>query len=297
MKKIFNSFVIGALLLSQSAYASFISFETSGNFIVPLGVTSVNVLVVGGGAGGANGHQGGGAAGYVSSGIFAVTSGQQILVTVGQGGHGGNECISCNTILGLTAGTQSSFGDFLSALGGSVVTGINQSGNNGGSGGGGAWNGSYPGALGGAGGSAGSNGGSATYAGGIGQGDYLSLFNIFNDNNFTAGAGGQGGNYSNGYWNPGGGAGGVLFNGLGPFANDGASIFSGKGGMGYGAGGGAGGFFGFNSTRYAGGDGADGLVYIEYVSPVASDVTTPPMLFLFLGGFLAISFFRNRKPK
>lgn len=251
------------------AKAGFVAFEASGFFIVPTGVTSVTVLAIGGGGGGANGHQGGGGSGYVDAGVFAVSAGDSIAITVGTGGSGGNECIGCNTIVGLTAGTGSSFGALLSVDGGQVVDGINLSGNDGGSGGGASWNGgttaSTPGCTG---GSGGSNGDSCRFAGGIGQGDYTGLFSMFVENLLSAGVGGTGGT-GDGIWNGGGGAGGILINGLGPSAGNGGAASSAFGGLGYGAGGGAGGFVADEgSSRYSGGNGADGLVYIEFASAV-----------------------------
>lgn len=91
----------------------------------------------------------------------------------------------------------------------------------------------------------------------------------------------------------GGGAGGVLLNGLGPKSSNGASIYSGKGGFGYRAGGGVGGIFGFNNTRYAGGNGADGLVYIQYAIKSASEVSSPSAFSLLSLCFLFFSPAKN----
>jgi hypothetical protein len=97
-------------------------FTSSGNFVVPGGVGSVRVRLVGGGGGGA-GTAGsaaggcGGAGGY-GEGIYAVTAGQSIPVTVGAGGAGG----AVGNTAGGTGGT-SGFGTLLSATGG--VGGIN----------------------------------------------------------------------------------------------------------------------------------------------------------------------------
>ncbi|NDG67128.1 MAG: DUF1566 domain-containing protein [Actinobacteria bacterium] len=65
------------------------SAEESCTWIVPAGVTSIDTLVVGGGAGGANqgGSAGGGAGGSMLNGI-AVEPGAKIVTTVGQGGVG-----------------------------------------------------------------------------------------------------------------------------------------------------------------------------------------------------------------
>lgn len=93
-------------------------FTTSGTWTVPAGVTRARVTVIGGGGGGAawsastNGQPGGG--GGIAIGIFTVTPGSSIVVTIGAGGVGGLG----NTNVG-TSGASSSFGAFLSATGGS----------------------------------------------------------------------------------------------------------------------------------------------------------------------------------
>lgn len=96
----------------------FEAFLSSGTFTVPAGVFSVLVTCVGGGGGGSgcqsfsstpantNASGGGGGAGGTAIGIYAVTPGQGITVTVGAGATQGS-----------TGGT-SSFGSFCSATGG-----------------------------------------------------------------------------------------------------------------------------------------------------------------------------------
>ncbi len=300
MKSFFKSLICASsIAVSSAANAGFIIFEASDIFYVPIGVTSVNVLAIGGGGGGANGHQGGGGSGYFGLGTFAVSGGSSIAVTVGSGGNGADSCYGCNTITGLTSGTNSSFGGFLTVGGGLGVSGVNQSGNNGGSGGGGAWNGGInsTGTAGGAGGSGGSNGENANYLGGLGQGDYTSLLSLFVENTITAGAGGAGGQGGTGneHWNPGGGAGGILINGAGPNGDAGASIYSGQGGFGYGAGGGAGGYFGNGDPmRYAGGNGADGLVYLEFTDPNSVSVSEPSSFALLGLGLLGLGYGRKK---
>ena len=124
------------------------TFNSSGTFIVPAGVTSVNVQVWGaGGAGGGstsdgNSGAGGGAGGY-SYGTLAVTPGTSILYTVGAGGIGstGNGASGGNSsFLTITANG----GDGGRANGGSVGTGGTASGGStnttGGSGNGGGSN-------------------------------------------------------------------------------------------------------------------------------------------------------------
>lgn len=235
-------------------------FTSSGTFTVPGGVTSVRVLCVGGGGGGGSGHQGGGGSGYVSTGTVAVTPGQNFTVTVGQGGTGAQRVVSTNNLVGITPGGASSFGSAVTANGGLVVTGVNQTGNNGGSGGGGSCN---SGNSGGVGGTNGSSGGNCTYSGGSGQGAaFSSGFGLFTANTISAGPGGAGGGPTHA---GGGGGGGVLINGNGPTAQSGPQSYSAQGGEGYGGGGGAGTYnSSAGSTRWEGGNGADGVVYVEW---------------------------------
>lgn len=286
---------LGSVFFAANSVLGSVQFFTTpgaSSFLVPTGVTSVNVLAIGGGGGGANGHQGGGGSGYVSIGTFSVNPGDTIPITVGSGGSGADSFDGDNVIFGLTPGTSSSFGAFLSAAGGGVVTDVNEGGNNGGSGGGAGGN---PG-PGGAGGTGGGNGGATSfYMGfGTGQGSYIASLSLFIENVLTAGLGGAGGTL--GTHNGGGGGGGILINGLGPVAQSGVQPWSGQGGSGYGAGGGAGGLDQFiNEVRYAGGDGASGLVYIEYVG-LAAAVPEPATLIVWgtIVGLTCVNAYRRR---
>ncbi len=96
------------------------TFATSGNFTVPAGVSQVEVEVWGGGAGSyasvPNLPSGGGSGGgYARKLVTGLAPGQVIQVTVGAGGAGGN---TDGTPAG--AGGTSSFGQFVSATGGSL---------------------------------------------------------------------------------------------------------------------------------------------------------------------------------
>ena len=96
------------------------TFTTSGTFIVPPGVTQVEVEVWGGGSGsfasiGSISSGGGAGGGYARKRITNLSSGQAALVTVGSAGNGG---IAAS--VGATAGGTSTFGTFVSATGGSV---------------------------------------------------------------------------------------------------------------------------------------------------------------------------------
>lgn len=96
------------------------SFASSSNFVVPAGVTQVEVEVWGGGAGSyasvpglASG--GGSAGGYARKLVSGLTPGQIVPVTVGAGGAAG----STGGAPPGSGGT-SSFGQFVSATGGSL---------------------------------------------------------------------------------------------------------------------------------------------------------------------------------
>jgi hypothetical protein len=75
-----------------------VSFTSSGTFSVPVGKTSVDVLVVaGGGGGGAGSGGGGGAGGLIFRPGFPVTPGGTVTVTVGCGGCGSGTSASPTT--------------------------------------------------------------------------------------------------------------------------------------------------------------------------------------------------------
>lgn len=101
------------------------AFTTNQFFGVPGGVSRIRAKCWGGGGGGGgslNGGAGsGGAAGGYSEGIFTVTPGSSVFVSVGQGGNGAQP----STPQGGQAGGTTSFGSFLSATGGAAGTGGN----------------------------------------------------------------------------------------------------------------------------------------------------------------------------
>ncbi len=96
------------------------SFASSGTFLVPPGVTQVEVEVWGGGSGSfasAPGvpSGGGGGGGYARKRITGLTPGAAIAVAVGAGGPAGTTSASP-----LGGGGSSSFGSYVSASGGSL---------------------------------------------------------------------------------------------------------------------------------------------------------------------------------
>jgi hypothetical protein len=105
---------------------------SSGNFPVPAGVSYVKLIVTGGGGGGSNcssttqganySSGGGGGAGGTAIGIFSVTAGQIIPISIGIGGSGN----------GVNGGTTTVSG-FCSALGGTGASFPTPNGSAGGS--------------------------------------------------------------------------------------------------------------------------------------------------------------------
>ncbi len=83
-----KALLLSASILFGGATYSQIIYTTSGTFVVPDGVTSIQVELVGaGGNGYSNGGGGGGGGGY-AAGTFTVTPGTSYSITVGDGGSG-----------------------------------------------------------------------------------------------------------------------------------------------------------------------------------------------------------------
>jgi hypothetical protein len=96
------------------------SFYSNGEFIVPVGVSQVEVELWGAGSGSyasttAWPSGGGAGGGYARKRIDGLTPGQAVSVSVGNGGAGGT---AAGSLPG--AGGTSSFGQFVSATGGSL---------------------------------------------------------------------------------------------------------------------------------------------------------------------------------
>lgn len=108
------STLAGQLQFNSALYAS------SGSFTVPTNITVVRVTVVGGGGGGFQtstccGIANSGGAGGYAMGLYGVTPGAVITVSVGSGGAGYN---TSGTGGAGGAGGTSSFGGYISATGG-----------------------------------------------------------------------------------------------------------------------------------------------------------------------------------
>ena len=262
--------------------ACVISFTSTGSnaWSAPVGVTSIRVLVVGGGgAGGVGDWTGGGGAGSVLLGnAYPVSAGTSYPLTIGAGGVGA-------AVNGVTAnpGSNSDFGAWIAAGGGGGAgygwgnDSYFAAGGSGGSGGGAAeengtpsggafvqldysgaqkfgnkggdqtiGNGSQAGAGGGGAGSAGGNAGNRV----AGAGGASRTFDLLGKNFTVAGGGGGSTLHS-----PGGGLGGGGLGGAGATSGPG---FSGL--VNTGSGGGAG-------MSGNGGNGGSGLVVVAYTIP------------------------------
>ena len=254
----------------------------SGNWTVPAGVNTIEVLVVaGGGAGGGSEGGGGGAGGVVYNANYAVTPAGTVAYSVGTGGTG------AATNPGAS-GVNSTFGT-ITAVGGGGGGQVNSanSATAGGSGGGGGRTSSsqtvggagtagqgfaggtgypaltgYPAAGGGGAGGPGGpglGGGSSSYPGNSGGGGPGLCFDISGTPTWYGGGGGGGGGNNNN--NPGGGAGGIGGGGAGGAGGSGStpgtSGTANTGGGGGGAGQGT-------SGNYVGGSGGSGIIVIKY---------------------------------
>jgi hypothetical protein len=266
MKKLLFIFLV--LFLGFSNAQTTVTFDSSGTFEVPPGVTEITVEVWGAGGGGATNNQaagGGGGGGYARS-IIVVTPGDSFNYIIGQGGTPGNN------------GEDSSFDVFdVTIIGGGGLTGSSSTGGNGGIGTGG----NETNLNGGNGGDAQGSNNPNQRGGGGGGGSATSTSNGNNGQNGDLTSGGDGGLGEG----DGGQGGRGAVNGV-----DGNSPGGGGGGKGR------------NGTS---GNGADGRVRITYtasgcptLTSVSSNVTdvqtnyiqTPEQLNLYTDGSDVYSF-------
>jgi len=206
------------------------TYNTSGTFTVPNGVSSISVECWGAGGGGgtrtSNGVGGGGGGGAYASNMLSVTPGNYpVVVGVGgaTGATGGSSSFNINSVVALGGGgvvTNSAIGGIGGTAAGSTGS-IKYSGGSGANG----LSGSYGGGGGGGAGSNGTGGNATSAIGGTG----------------TTNNGGNGGN--------------------------GRSGSQGNGTNGFSYGGGGGGAYRTLLLNCRGGNGANGLVVISYSAP------------------------------
>lgn len=221
---------------------------TNTTFQVPNAINNkFSVRIFGGGGGGF--HEpgiykatGGGGSGWMNNGEFILNYGQSVYITIGKGGR--------SNYAKPTNGGTTSFGTYLSAVGGGAASAFK--GGSGGSGGSGSGNysnnyGKYEGGdgyqFGGGAGYNGGNGGNGGIWGGGGGGSnsYAYNGNLY----FAGGNGGNGGTY-------GGGGGAIVIH---HYTNPLMNIINKKGGNGGTYGGGGGGAIGGTGGTYGGNGG------------------------------------------
>ncbi len=276
-----------SLQTSIGSQGDVIAFAEAGQHIwtVPSGTNSIEVLVVaGGGGGGAVSGGGGGAGGLIFESSYSVIPGNNISLTVGDGGAGGTDRNtrgengedsvfltltaiggggggSISNREGLSGGSGGGANSRPSALGGNAVLGGMQ-GSDGGDGVGVESTSSGSGAGGGGYSEAGQNTIDQWNAGDGGSGAYFG--DIFGNEYGESGwfSGGGGGGYSNHSNNPNGYA-GVGGNGGGGDGRTGSTAGV-SGSTNTGGGGGGGGYNGSGWTGGNGGKGGSGIVLIKY---------------------------------
>jgi hypothetical protein len=282
--------LLGGLLWSGVAQAATTTFSFTGGeqtFVVPQGVTSLNVVAIGGEGGtGASGTGGtGGAGGFGARAVadLAVNPGQLLFIEVGGSGNpggatgtgvtggfngggtagasGGTPCLDAGSGGGGTdirTASRTSPGTLVTRL---VIAG-------GGAGGGGGGFGGGAGSTGGNGGSTGSGGGNGSGNGTGGAGATSGA----PGGNGSQGQGGTGGSSATGVCGGGGGGGGG-----GAYGGGGAANGSGGGNGGGGGGGGSSAFAAGTSLTSVGLD-ATGVpsVAFTYTGPSTSGQGTTP---------------------
>ena len=236
------------------------TFTSNGTFAVPEGVTKIWVTAAGGGGGGGACYSqsgvaagGGGGGSCVLRKPFTVTPGEQIAITIGNGGSAGTWTNNSGTIKLTDGGTGGStvIGSLLTLSGGTGGSSASSggSGGNGGTGGGG--------------GGGASNSSSSSWNTPRGGSGYINGQNAVYTryDNSTKGAGNGGGGFAGGNGGKGGGntsgggGGGSVGDGGNGAIKDSKSATSGV----YGGGGGGG-----VSSSYTPGAGGKGIAIIEW---------------------------------
>jgi hypothetical protein len=271
-------------LANGDCVVKFTAASTTISWTVPIGVTAVNVLVVGGGGGGGSrAAGGGGSGGFAETTNYLVTAGNIHAITVGAGGAGAASSSAANgsagfassflrSAAGLTAnGGEGGFDHLSTGRGGASgsATGTGAVSSNAG----GAQKGNGTCAFnwcGGGGGGAGAVGANAVATGGVGGNGRLSSIT---GTPITYGGGGGGGSGSNSNTPTPGGAGGSGGGGAGTTSTQTSCVPENgvNGSANLGGGGGGAGYCINPNTQGAGGSGGSGIVIVQY----ALD-TTPP---------------------
>ena len=263
-----------------------------GTVTIPLAVSSVRYLVVGGGGGGGGigsgsqpGGGGGGAGGVLAGTSLSVTGGSTYTVTVGAGGTAGS-----NGTDGGTGGNSTFSSITANGGGGGASSGVtDNNGNTGGSGGGGRNSGNGGTGTAGQGNSGGDSGGLTGIAGGGGGGKGAAGSDGGDLTVFIGGGGGSGGNGSTNditgsstYYGGGGGGGayvGLLgatagTGGFGGGASSSTSRAAGTAGTANTGGGGSGATGSGSGSAFSGGAGGSGIVIVRYSASAVPTVTT-----------------------
>jgi hypothetical protein len=236
--------IVGQALVTASGQST---------WTVPVGVSSISAVAIGGGGGGRDSGNGGagGAGGALAYGTIVVTSGETLYLTIGTGGQSGSTSGSSGGVTAIRRGSHGGTNLLVAAGGGGAASaGSTATSSTGGSG---SINNCVPGTTCFAGGSGGNASSSSSTGGGGGAGGYSGAggnggLNGAAGASSTGGGGGGGGGGSSS--NGSGGGGGVGLLGAGGNGSGG-----GGGVLGTGGGGGSGGTKGGNGTNSGGGPG------------------------------------------
>lgn len=236
-----------SVTVAYSGIYCFAAFRGADTYtaVIPVGVTSVDYVIVGGGGGGASG--GGGAGGLRQGTNYSVTPNSSVTIAVGAGGSGGNGGSAQTGVLGGN-GKNSIFGSVVATGGGGGGSGYVTT-LNGGSGGGSAYDCT---------GSGGTCGKAGTGTVGQGNNGGYSTYNSYGAGGGGGGAGGAGYNTVRNYIGGNGGIGATsaLINSIAAATSVG-HLSSGN----YYLAGGGGGGINANDNQYVGLNASSNLIY------------------------------------
>ena len=282
----------GTAVNAQTAYTT----AGTSSFIVPVGVTSISAVAVGGGGGGNRGmfdtYPGaGGGGGGLSYGTFTVTPGETLTIVVGSGGDGGVFASSNGKVGGNSQVKRGSTVLLQGGGGGGTTNSSAYNPSDGGSGGTSTGTERDGGGSGGDGGSpygysvgqqSGGGGGAGGYSGDGGDGGAFNS-GVYQSTAGSGGGGGGGGSSSSGSGANGGGVGilGEGSNGAAGSLNSNGGAGSGGSNNNYGGGGGGGkgsssGYGGWNAAN--GNNGSVGAVRLVYQAPTIGNRQYPTLV-------------------